>query len=156
MQVTRTAPAMEGSPASSWGSIPGTERGRAFRKRRGTRSPRLPRGARSAPAPPADGVAAASSDSCFRVAMPPPARCDLTRLSGDAGGGGMAGAAHLEAGGQALGQVANVGDDPHHAIPAMERVEGGDDRIQCLCVQTSEALVEEEALKGLPRRALGG
>src|SRR3990172_9051755 len=109
MQVTRTAPGMEGSPASSWGSIPGTEPGRAFRKRRGTRSPRLPRGARSAPAP--------------------PARCDLTRLSGDAGGGGMAGAAHLEAGGQALGQVANVGDDPHHAIPAMDRVEGADDRI---------------------------
>src|SRR3989304_5359179 len=78
MQVTRTAPGTEGSAASSWGSIPGTEPGRAFRERRGRRGPRLPRG-----------------------------------------GGGAAVS-------------------------------------QCLCAQTSEAFVEEEALQGPPRRALGG
>ena len=48
-----------------------------------------------------------------------------------------------------------MGDDAHHALTAVERVEGLDDLSQGLGVEGAEAFVQEEALERVAGAALG-
>src|SRR5262245_42345292 len=66
---------------------------------------------------------------------------------GDRGGGPRP--SDVDAGGQALGQLLDVGDDADHPPAAVQLLERLDDDVQRLRIQGPEALVEEQAVERL-------